>query len=127
VIARLQKRLDQLALAKNFLEQALILQDQTFDGLMLDKQLLEIESNLRAKLDKNDSNGLDFLSTIRAQLLSIQVRFTKGLEANTAPTSSGKKGMMKSIAGGLASAFFLMLLALLGQRVWQTVKSGGAK
>ena len=127
VIARLQKRLDQLALAKNFLEQALILQDQTFDGLMLDKQLLEIESNLRAKLDKNDSNGLDFLSTIRAQLLSIQVRFTKGLEANTAPTSGGKKGMMKSIAGGLASAFFLMLLALLGQRVWQTVKSGGAK
>ena len=127
VIARLQKRLDQLALAKNFLEQALILQDQTFDGLMLDKQLLEIESNLRAKLDKNDYNGLDFLSTIRAQLLSIQVRFTKGLEANAAPTSSGKKGMMKSIAGGLASAFFLMLLALLGQRVWQTVKSGGAK
>ena len=93
----------------------------------MDKQLLEIESNLRAKLDKNDSNGLDFLNTIRAQLLSIQVHFTKGLEANTAPTSSGKKGMMKSIAGGLAAAFFLMLLALLGQRVWQTVKSGGAK
>ena len=126
-LARLQKRLDQLALAKNFLEQALALQDQMLDGLLLDKQLLEIESNLRAKLDKNDSNGLDFLNTIRAQLLSIQVRFTKGLEANTAPTSSGKKGMTKSIAGGLAGGFFLMFLVLLGQRVWVSIKSGSVK
>jgi hypothetical protein len=27
----------------------------------------------------------------------------------------------------LAAAFFLMLLVLLGQRVWTTIKSGGAK
>jgi hypothetical protein len=59
--------------------------------------------------------------------LTIQVRFTKGLEANTAPTSSGKKGMIKSTAGGLAAAFFLMLMALLGQKVWLNIKSGGAK
>jgi hypothetical protein len=59
--------------------------------------------------------------------LTIQVRFTKGLEANTAPTSSGKKGMIKSTAGGLAAAFFLMLLDLLGQRVWTNIKNGSAK
>jgi hypothetical protein len=64
---------------------------------------------------------------LHAQLLTIQVRFTKGLEANTAPTSSGKKGMIKSTAGGLAAAFFLMLMALLGQKVWLNIKSGGAK
>lgn len=126
-IVRLQRRLDQIALTKTFLDQALPLQDQTFDGLVLDKQLLEIESNLRAKLDKSDSNGVEFLNELHAQLLAIQVRFTKGLEANTAPTSSGKKGMTKSTVGGLAAAFFLMLLVLLGGRVWQTVKSGGAK
>ena len=88
---------------------------------------MDIESNLGAKLAKSDSNGAEFLNALHAQLLSIQVRFTKGLEANTAPTSSGKKGMIKSTAGGLAAAFFLMLLVLLGQRVWLNIKSGGAK
>ena len=126
-LMRLQNRLNQIALTKTFIEQALPLQDQTFDGLALGKQLLDIESNLGAKLAKSDSNGAEFLNALHAQLLSIQVRFTKGLEANTAPTSSGKKGMIKSTAGGLAAAFFLMLLVLLGQRVWLNIKSGGAK
>ena len=57
----------------------------------------------------------------------IQARFTKGLEANTAPTSSGKKGMIKSALGGLAGGIFLVLLLLLGQRMWSSAKSGGAK
>jgi hypothetical protein len=35
--------------------------------------------------------------------------------------------MIKSAAGGLAAAFFLMFLALLGQRMWVSVKSGGVK
>lgn len=126
-LQRLQRRLDQIALANIFLEQALPLRDQTFDGLTLDKQLLEIESNVRAKLAKDDSNGTQFLNDLRAQLLAIQVRFTKGLEANTAPTSSGKKGMLKSAAGGIAVAFFIMFLVLLGQRMWASVKSGGVK
>ena len=126
-LERQRKRLDQLSLVKTFLEQAIPLQDQTFDGLLLDKELLEIEGALRAKLAKDDSNGQAFLDDLHAQLLSIQVRYTKGLEANTAPTSSGKKGMIKATAGGLFAAFFLMLLVLLGQRVWQTVKSGAAK
>jgi hypothetical protein len=34
--------------------------------------------------------------------------------------------MIKSTAGGLAAAFFLMLLALLGQRVWTNIKNGSA-
>ena len=126
-LARLNKRLAQIALVKTFLDQANPLLDQTFDGLALDDQLLAIEVNLRAKLVSGDSNGQEFLDQLHAQLLTIQVRFTKGLEANTAPTSSGKKGMIKSTAGGLAAAFFLMLLALLGQRVWTNIKNGSAK
>jgi hypothetical protein len=35
--------------------------------------------------------------------------------------------MIKSTAGGLAAAFFLMLMALLAQKVWVGIKSGGAK
>jgi hypothetical protein len=35
--------------------------------------------------------------------------------------------MLKATAGGLAGVFFLMLLVLLGQRVWASIKNGGAK
>jgi hypothetical protein len=125
-LTRLQKRLDQLALTKTFLEQSLPLQDQTFDGLKLNQQLLEIESSLRAKLSKDDSNGADFLNALQAQLLAIQVRFSKGLEANTAPTAS-HKGMIKATAAGFAAAFFLMLMFLLGQKAWASVKEQDAK
>ena len=125
-LARLQKRVEQISLIKSFIEQAIPLQDQTFDGLALDDQLLAIEGSLRSKLAKGDANGQELLDHLHSQLLAIQVRFTKGLEANTAPTAS-KKGMIKSTAGGLAAAFFLMLLALLGQRVWVSIKSGIAK
>ena len=125
-IARLQKRLVQIALAKSFLDQALPLQEQTFDGLALADRLLEIELGLRAKLAKDDANGQEFFDQLHAQLLAIQVRFTKGLEANTAPTAS-KKGMIKTTAAGLFGAFFLTLLALLAQKVWLNVKSGGVK
>jgi len=125
-LVRLQKRLAQIALAKNFLEQAIPLQDQTFDGLALDEQLLGLESQLRAKLAKDDSNGQEFFDQLHAQLLAIQVRFTKGLEANTSPTTS-KKGMIKTTVVGLVAGLLLMLFVLLGQRVWQTVKSGSAQ
>jgi len=125
-LVRLQKRLAQIVIAKSFVDQAIPLQDQTFDGLTLGKELLALESDLRAKLAKDDSNGQEFLDQLHSQLLGIQVRFSKGLEANTAPTAT-KKGMIKTTAGGLFAAFFLMLLVLLGQKVRVNVKSFGAK
>ena len=111
---------------KTFLEQANPLQDLTFDGLFLDDQLLDIESKLRSKLAPSDSNGMEMLDQLRSQLLAIKVRFTKGLEPNTAPTVS-KKGMIRSTANGLAVAFFLMFLALLGQRVLIRLNSSTIK
>lgn len=123
VLNRMDDRLSQLALIKSFLDEALPKIETTFDGLVLDKELLAIEAVLRTKIGKDDSKQQEILDQIRSQLLMIQARFTKGLEANTAPTSSGKKGMIKSIAGGLAGGLFLVLLLLLCQRVWSSVKS----
>jgi len=111
---------------KTFLEQASPIADKTFDGLVLGGQLLSIESDMRSKLAKDDVNGQEILEQLHSQLLQISARFTKGLEANTAPIAS-KKGMIKSAAGGLAAAFFLMLLVLLSQMVWISIKSGGTK
>jgi len=125
-LQRYKDRLAQIALMKTFIEQANPLLDTTFDGLVLDEKLLAIEAGLRAKLSKDDVKQQEILDQLRSQLLLVQARFTKGLEANTAPTSI-KKGMIKTTAGGLAGAFFLMLLMLLGQRVWLNIKSGGAK
>jgi hypothetical protein len=125
-LQRLRDRLAQIGLMKIFVDQAIPLVEKTYDGLVLDAQLLEVESSMRAKLAKDDIKQQEALDQLRGQLLLIQSRFTKGLEGNTAPTAN-KKGMIKSTAGGLAAAFFLMLLVLLGQRVWTTIKSGGAK
>ena len=124
---RLEDRLTQIALTKSFLDEALLKIETTFDGLVLDKELLAIESKLRDKVGKDDPKQQEILDQIRSQLLMIQARFTKGLEASTAPTSIGKKGLIKSIAGGLTGAFLLTLLVLLGQKVWSNVKNGGAK
>lgn len=125
-LQRLRDRLAQIGLMKIFVDQAIPLAEKTYDGLTLDAQLLEVESAMRAKLAKDDIKQQEALDQLRGQLLLVQARFTKGLEGSTAPTAT-KRGMIKSAAGGMAGALFLVLIALLGQRVWRTVKSGGAK
>ena len=87
---------------------------------------MQEEAQLRATLDPKDPKSQAFVDSLRSTLISMNVRFTKGFEMNTAPTAI-KKGMIKTTAGGLAGAFFLMLLLLLGQRVWTHIKSDGVK
>ncbi|MBT8523603.1 hypothetical protein G6735_04665 [Polynucleobacter paneuropaeus] len=125
-LQRYKDRLTQISQIQIFLEEATPLSEKTFDGILLGDELLAIETKLRAKLPKEDIKQQEVFDQLRTQLLSVKSRFTKSLDANTAPTST-KKGMIKTTAGGLAGAFFLMLLVLLGQRVWLNVKSGGAK
>ena len=122
-LQRYHDRLAQITVIKAFIEKARPLVDQTFDGLVLDQQLLEVEQQARSDVAKDDIKKQEVLYEIRASLYAIQARFTSGLEATAAPTSSGKKGMIKPTLGGLAGAFFLMLLVLLGQRIWPSVKS----
>ncbi|MBT8518876.1 hypothetical protein G6645_08575 [Polynucleobacter paneuropaeus] len=123
ILMRLQKRLNQAALTRKFLDQALPLQDKTHDGLVLSKQLLEIESNLRAKLDKSDSGGAEFLNDLHVQLLDIQSCFLKSWADSTEPTLSSKRGIIKAVAGGLVGGVLLMLLVLSGERVRREITS----
>lgn len=125
-LQRLRDRLAQIGLMKIFVDQAIPLAEKTYDGLVLDAQLLEVESAMRVKLAKDDFKQQEALDQLRGQLLLIQARFTKGLEGNTAPTAN-KNGKIKSAAGGLVGALFLMLLVLLYQRVLANIKIGGAK
>jgi hypothetical protein len=125
-LMRLRDRLTQIAQMKLFLEEASPLAEKTFDGILLGDELLAIETKLRAKLPKEDIKQQEVFDQLRTQLLSVKSRFTKSLDANTAPTST-KKGMLKTTAGGMAGAFFLMLLVLLGQRALASIKAGDAK
>ena len=125
-LERLNDSAAQLAILKAFLEKATPLVNGNFDGLDLTQKLLDVQAQLSAQTKPDDIKAQAYLDGLRAQLLANQVHFTKGLVANTAPTAA-KKGMLKATAGGLFAAFFLMLLVLLGQRVWVNVKSGGVK
>ena len=111
----------QTAVLKTWVQQAVPLVGNSFDGLKITKQLLEQEAALRASIDPADIKSLIFLDSLRSTLLSIDVRYTKGFEMNTAPIAS-KNGMIKWTVGGLAAAFFLMLMVLLGQKVWMGIK-----
>ena len=125
-LQRMHDRLVQIGLMKTFVDQAIPLVEETYDGLALNTRLLEVEATTRAKLAKDDIKQQEALDQLRGQLLLIQARFTKGLEGSTAPTVS-KRGMIKSTGVGLALTFFLMLLMLLGQRMLTGIKSGVTK
>ena len=126
-LERLKDAQAQMAVLRTWVKQVSpLMNGESYDGIALTKKLLEQESQLRATLNPSDPKSLAFVDGLRSTLLANDVRFSKGFEMNTAPTAS-KKGMIKAAAGGLAAAFFLMLLALLGGRVWTSVKSGGAK
>ena len=125
-LERLKDAQAQTVVLRTWVKQAAPLVEGSYDGQLLIKQLLQEESQLRATLDLKDPKSLAFVDGLRSTLLAMDVRFTKGLEMNTAPVAS-KKGMIKTTAGGLAAAFFLILLLLLGQKVWVNVKSGSTK
>lgn len=125
-LTRFADRLAQIALMKTFLEQALPLVGQNLDGITLAKALLEVEGKLRAQLKADDAKARQSLDALRSQLLSIESRFTKGLEANTAPNAQ-KSGVLKSAAMGLFAGLFLALAFLLGARAWKLVRSASAK
>ena len=120
-LIRLNDRLNQIALMKQFLVEALPLAEAEFDGILLSKSLLSIEEKLRKGLPADDVKNRQALDQLRSQLLTIEARFTKGLEANTAPVTK-KTGMLKATAGGLVGVGFLMLVFLLGRKVLRNLK-----
>jgi hypothetical protein len=120
-LMRLNDRLNQIALIKQFLVEALPLAQTELDGILLSKSLLGIEDKLRKGLPVADFKNRQAMDQVRSQLSAIEARFIKGLEANTAPVTK-KTGMLKATAGGLAGAGFLMLMFLLGRKALSKLK-----
>jgi len=124
-LARYSDRLEQIGLMKTFLDDAIPLVNQNSNGIALARSLLEVQDKIRSKLDSGDVKGRQSMDGLRSQLLAIEARFTKGLEANTAPNAQ-KQGLIKSAAGGFFGFGFLMLLYLLARRIWNTIRISSA-
>lgn len=112
-LQRLGDRLTQMEIVDRFLQKALPQSQSLFDGVLLADQLLETEQAIRKSVPPTELKAILPLDQLRARLLTIKNRFTKGLEANTAPTAK-KRGMIKATAGGIALAIILTLMGLLG-------------
>lgn len=124
-LERLKARVSQIKVLKEFVLVATPLVENNLDGILLSHELLGVEDGLRKQLESGDLTGRSFLDQLRARLLGIQGRFTKGLESNTAPNAK-KTGMIKATAAGLFIAFFLTLLGLLGQGLWKKMRANKA-
>lgn len=122
VLERLNDRLTQIALMKRFLVEAIPMASNNADGITLVREFLTFEAKLRTQLPAGDVKAQQSLDGLRSQLSAIEARFTKGLEANTAPNTQ-KTGMLKAIAGGLVGVGFLAILILLARRLWSSIKS----
>lgn len=126
-LERLKDAQAQMEILRSWVKQVSpLMNGANYNGITLTRQLLEQEAKLRATLDQGDPKALVFVDGLRSSLLAIDVRFSKSFEMNIAPIAK-KHGMIKAVASGSVVALFLMILALLGQRVWTSVKSGAVQ
>lgn len=120
-LSRLHSRKNQFAIMDVFLSQAVPLMDSNLDGLVAVAELMRIESGMRKDLQASDWNRVAALNNIRNDLVSIQTRFTLGLERPTFFDTRGP-GYRKSATVGLAAGFFLALLFAFGSVILSTYR-----
>ena len=114
---RLTNRLQQLKVLNIFLQESKIyLDNKNCDGLLLISNLLQIETILRSKFDKDDVISLEVLSDIKLKLHSIRATFSSGLEASTAPTIKSS-GLVIYILIGAGLGFLLAALFILSRKL----------
>lgn len=116
-LSRLTSRKSQLAIKNDFLLQAMPVTGKNFDGLSALAELMRTESGMRKDLQASDWNKVSILNNIKYDLVSIQTRFTLGLEQPTY-ISVRKPHYLKPAAIGLAAGFFLALLFSLCSVIW---------
>jgi hypothetical protein len=121
-LERMNDLVQQNAILKIFLAKAEPLLQDNFDGLDVTQKLLDLLGELHAQNKPDDLISFSFLSNLRTELLANQLYFTKGLSSGNIPPVVSKTGMVKTAASGLFGTFFLMLLVLLGQRMWTRIK-----
>ena len=119
-ITRLNDRLAQISLVRQFLVEATQTIEAQRNGILLVKSLLSIDAKLRNNLPAGDFKSQLALDQLRSQLVMIESRFAYNLQQSTAPTPK-KTGMLKVTASGSVIAGFLMLAFLLGRKLYRVI------
>lgn len=121
-LERMRNELSQNKLLRDYLSQAKPLLEKQTNGLILAEDLLKIESDLRQKIGTNDINAQQLLNEIRASIVGVQSRFTKGLEAAFQPVIS-RTSPLPATAGGLFGAAVLTILYALVRNTFNSLKA----
>lgn len=121
-LERMKKQLSQAEVLRKFLSLAKPLFLAETSGLKLASNLLDIEAKVRQQEAGNDINAQQLLNTIRSSIVSIQSRFTNGLETALQPVIS-KTSPLPSIGGGLGLGAFLAVIYALGRKALIKIKT----
>lgn len=121
-LQRMRNELSQNALLRDFLSQAKPLLEKETNGLILAESLLKIESDLRQKIDVNDINAQQLFNDVRASIVQVQSRFTKGLESGLKPVIS-RTSPLPATAGGLLGGAVLTILYALARKAFKSLKT----
>lgn len=121
-LQRMRDELSRMKLLHDFLLQAKPLIDKETNGLKLAADLLKIEANLRQKNNTTDINAQQLFNEIKADIVQVQARFTKGLESGLQPVIL-RSSPLPSMAGGLFGCALLITLYALGRKSLASLKA----
>lgn len=124
-LERMKKQLSQAEVLRKFLSLSKPLLLAETSGLKLASQLLDVEAKVRKQEATNDINALQLLNTIRSSIVSIQSKFTNGLESALKPVVS-KTSPLPSVGGGLAFGALLGVIYALGRKALIKIKTRSA-
>lgn len=113
-LERLQDKLQQSQLLRQFLDKTRDKTAQVGNGLQWIDELLQTLVTLRAQASADDANAQLVLNTVQADLVRVRTHFTKGLETRLAPSVTSP-ALLPPLAGGFVAGGGLTLLWLLLQ------------
>ena len=112
-LKRMRDQQAQMIVLGDYVAQARTLLEKETNGLKLSDGLLQIETEMRKTANKDDVNAQQILNDIRAQIVQVQARFTKGLESGSASYVSRTRPVLPMIGGVIGGAFAGLVYALV--------------
>ena len=112
-LKRMRDQQAQMVVLREYVAQARPQLEKETNGLKLAEGLLQIESQMRKAADAGDMNTQQILNDIRAQVVQVQARFTKGLESGSAPYVSRPGPVLPAVGGLLGGAIAALLYAMM--------------
>lgn len=125
-LKRMRDQQAQMKVLREFVVQATPLMVKESNGLKLADALLELEAAMRQQVNADDINAQQLLNEVRAEVVRIEARFTKGLEPGAAPYVS-RPGPLMPVIGGLFGGAVLVLLLALGRKALHRLKPRSAR